>query len=711
VGYGNDPNGQLAVRWTIDPTEPNDTGTMYNMGDLPGGQVKSQARGVSSDGSVIVGEAYTAENEVAFIWKDADDWDDGDPNEMRNLEDVLVNEYGLIEAGDWNFMRAEAVSDDGKIITGYGRDPVGYYATWVVRLNYTPEVVDDHYPLYCDTTLSVAAPGVLENDTDGDSDTLTATKLTDPDPNYGTLAWDPNGNGAFGFTPDPDNLGSVTFDYQASDGYEDCNATVTVTITGSSIRSWSQTDKVTAEPNASSSDEFGSAVAIDSTRAVFGAPFDDDGSTNSGSAFIFDCDANDVWSRSAMLRASDAGAEDRFGYSVSVNGDTAFVGAIYDDDEGTNKGAVYVFEYDDGNSVWEQSQKLTESTATQLGYSVCGDGQRLIAGTSGGKAYIYEPNETTGNWDLQETLSSAAGGFGRSVSISGDAAAVGAPLYIGSFGKAFVYEPNETTGNWDKTAELIDYEGGEDEYFGTSVSISNDVLAVGSPGAYVLNPAGAVLVYEPNETTGNWEKQDKLIASDNYPYDELGCSVSIDGDTIIAGAENESASSNYYGAAYFFRYKYVSGDPNYPKWVQEKKVRASDKADGDKFGAAVAISANRAVVGAPQEDPNSISNAGSGYIFYGNRAPLAADRSGNADNDSTLSDQVKGYDLDGDTLIFTKLTDPDPNHGTLTLFDPNDGSYTFDPNDSYTGDVTFTFDCNDSDLGSNTGTVTITVSD
>jgi VCBS repeat-containing protein len=94
-------------------------------------------------------------------------------------------------------------------------------------VNDAPVAVDDGYNATEDTTLSIAAPGFLANDTDIDSATLTAVKVTDP--THGTLTL--NGDGSFSYTPNADWYGSDSFTYKANDGALDSNiATVTVTV-------------------------------------------------------------------------------------------------------------------------------------------------------------------------------------------------------------------------------------------------------------------------------------------------------------------------------------------------------------------------------------------------------------------------------------------------------------------------------------------------
>ena len=89
-------------------------------------------------------------------------------------------------------------------------------------------------------------------------------------------------------------------------------------------------------------DYFGRSVAVDGDTAVIGAYMDDDNGTNFGSAYVFTRNGG-TWTQQVKLTASDGAAEDYFGYSVAVNGDTAVIGAAYDDDNITNSGSAYVF--------------------------------------------------------------------------------------------------------------------------------------------------------------------------------------------------------------------------------------------------------------------------------------------------------------------------------------------------------------------------------
>jgi len=201
---------------------------------------------------------------------------------------------------------------------------------------------------------------------------------------------------------------------------------------------WTQAAKLHASDPAAT-DQFGGSVALDGDTAMIGAHVDDDNAlTDSGSIYVFTRTAG-VWAQSTKLHASDPAAGDYFGVSVAINGDTAMIGASADDDNALNaSGSVYVFTRTAG--VWTQSTKLHASDPAAddyFGVSVSIDGDTAMIGassdddnavTDSGSVYIFM--QTAGSWTQSTKLyasdPAAADQFGRSIAISGDTAFVGA---------------------------------------------------------------------------------------------------------------------------------------------------------------------------------------------------------------------------------------------------------------------------------------------
>jgi VCBS repeat-containing protein len=114
-------------------------------------------------------------------------------------------------------------ASDGTLVSGAATVTIN-----VGAVNDPPVAVNDSYTTAEDTALTVLVPGVLTNDTDPETSTLTATLFTGP--SNGTLSL--NANGSFNYTPNANFNGTDSFTYKASDGsLFSSPATVTITVT------------------------------------------------------------------------------------------------------------------------------------------------------------------------------------------------------------------------------------------------------------------------------------------------------------------------------------------------------------------------------------------------------------------------------------------------------------------------------------------------
>jgi len=382
------------------------------------------------------------------------------------------------------------------------------------------------------------------------------------------------------------------------------------------------------------------SVSISGDRAIVGAFANDDAcpsdiNCNSGSAYIFERDSGGSWSEVSKLLASDAADGDNFGFSVSISGDRAIVGAFNNDDLGGRSGSAYIFERDLSGS-WSEVTKLLASDggdAEQFGDSVSISGDRAIVGarfadgviTRAGSAYIFE-RDSGGSWSEVAKLSASDGQifalFGISVSISDDRAIVGARQHkdvLGQvIGSAYIFE-RDLSGSWSEVSKLLASDAAAGDIFGDSVSISDDRAIV---GAFGNDDAGAIsgsaYIFE-RDSGGSWSEVSKLLASDAAAGDQFGFSVSISGDRAIVGADRVSnAGEVTAGAAYIFERD--SGG----SWSEVAKLLASDAAAGDHFGFSVSISGDTAIVGARGDDDAGFES-GSAYVFGPSSIPVDID--------------------------------------------------------------------------------------
>ncbi|NEO97557.1 MAG: hypothetical protein F6K58_02360 [Symploca sp. SIO2E9] len=377
-----------------------------------------------------------------------------------------------------------------------------------------------------------------------------------------------------------------------------------------------QTQKIQASDK-EASDYFGYSVAISGEWAIVGAYKEDTGGQNAGAAYIFHYQ-NGQWEETQKLLASDKEADDFFGRSVAISGEWAIVGAYEEDTGGQNAGAAYIFHYQNGQ--WEETQKLlaSDNEADDLfGSSVAISGEWAIVGAyeedtggqNAGAAYIF--HYQNGQWEeTQKLLASdkeTNDNFGYSVAISGDRAIVGAFVEdTGGQNAGAAYIFHYQNGQWEETQKLLASDNKASDYFGYSVAISGDRAIVGAfaEGTGVAGGGAAYIFHYQN---GQWEETQKLLASDKEGYDLFGSSVAISGEWAIVGADQEDTGGQNAGAAYIFHYQ--NG-----QWEETQKLLASDKEGYDLFGYSVAISGDRAIVGAYEEDTGG-QNAGAAYIF------------------------------------------------------------------------------------------------
>ncbi|MEW6072022.1 MAG: hypothetical protein AB1726_05405 [Planctomycetota bacterium] len=328
---------------------------------------------------------------------------------------------------------------------------------------------------------------------------------------------------------------------------------------------WHEQAKLVAA-DGSSGDQFGWSVALSLDTAVVGAHLDLIGGVQKGSAYVF-VRSGSTWSQQAQLVAGDGAAEDYFGVAVSVSGDAAVIGAYGDDVGGTNQGSAYVFRR--AGSVWGQETKFLATFGAAYDYfgrSVSIVGNRAVVGADGeddsapgsGAAYVFE--RAFGVWGQVKMLKPAYPGyyarFGKSVSLSpaGGTIAIGEPYSdIGErdAGQAYVFTGSGTA--WTQVATLRPADPGVGFNFGEAVHAEDARIAVGVPGDDQAGTgAGAVHLFSP--VGGPWVLEEEVTAASPVAGDQLGRSVALAGDALLAGAPRRDTAGADAGSAIVFRY-------------------------------------------------------------------------------------------------------------------------------------------------------------
>ncbi|MBI4578417.1 MAG: Ig-like domain repeat protein, partial [Planctomycetes bacterium] len=399
-----------------------------------------------------------------------------------------------------------------------------------------------------------------------------------------------------------------------------------------------------------------------------------------GAAYVFARNQGgaDNWGQVKKLIATDGASGDKFGSSVSIDGDAIVVGA---QEKSSGQGAAYVFTRNQGGvDNWGQVKKLTASDGASgdgFGVSAAIDGDTIVVGASRksaftGAAYVFARNQGgSDQWaEVQTLIRSDAGNyeyFGNSVAIDGDTIVVGA--YNDDVGsnddQGSAYTFVRQGDSWRPSAQVAASDGAADDYFGNSVAVDGDTLVVGAKEK--SNGRGAAYVFARNQGgADNWGQVKKLTASDGAGGDYFGTSVAIDGDTIVVGANNIDA-------AYVFARNRGGSD----QWGEVKKITTSDGASVQYFGTSVAVEGDTIAVGAERKS----SNRGAAYLYVpalGTTTTLAA-----SPNPSTYGqpvtftatvtstdgtpDGVVAFRIDGSTVATATLSSGTATYVTSTL--------------------------------------------
>lgn len=320
-----------------------------------------------------------------------------------------------------------------------------------------------------------------------------------------------------------------------------------------------------------------------------------------------------IWAQvNAAVKAGDPDASDGFGFSISSAGDTAVVGAPFDDSGATDAGAIYVFTMNSQGN-WSQRVKMDSvSAGANFGWSVgisklpAGD-YRIVAGAPEDSSGAGSASWFRGQGDtwIGEADFAGAGRFGYSVAVSGDHVVVGAPGEATSDGVARVYEPDprRTPIAWGEAALFAGMAGSAGQ-LGTGVGIDGDIVAMGQPFFDVGATDDGRVGIAQRDPTGAWVGVGLVTASDRMANAQYGYYVAVKGLDVIVGAPGHNAAA---GAAYI-----VTGFAG--TWAQAARLHTLagvTLAAGDRFGHGLSIMGNSATVGSPF----ATSNAGLGFLF------------------------------------------------------------------------------------------------
>ena len=215
-------------------------------------------------------------------------------------------------------------------------------------------------------------------------------------------------------------------------------------------------------------------------------------------------------------------------------------------------------------------------------------------------------------WDGLNTVSNVSNptgnaGYSAVMSLDGDYAVAGARQAGGSGqGKAYILKRNN--GVWTEEQEITGSAVTQNSFYGKSVDIKGDFAIV---GAHVHETdqygEGIVYIWERN-SSGNWNEVAELLASDRANRDYFGSAVAIDGDVALIGAYGQDDFGSSSGAVYAFE-RDGSG-----VWSEVQKFSSNDCTAGDLFGDGILMNGDTAIIAAKAADV-IVQNEGAAYVF------------------------------------------------------------------------------------------------
>ncbi|WP_223788109.1 FG-GAP repeat protein [Marinicella meishanensis] len=396
-------------------------------------------------------------------------------------------------------------------------------------------------------------------------------------------------------------------------------------------------------------DQFGVSVDIDGDWAVIGVFADDDQGQDAGAVYVYQKTAAlfqvPQWFPKVKLVASDGDAGDQFGRSVAIHNQRIVVGAYLDDvpGEGTDAGSVYVFE--NLNGQWTETQKLTSGeglagAGDRFGFALDLDGNSMMVGAyrddenglDAGAVYAHQWTGT--EYQFIEKIIANDGqpgdGFGYALSLSGNQALIGAYLADDitiDAGAAYVYEwfvP--PIGAWIETDKLLPYGVfvNQGDVFGAAVSLEQNMAVIGAPkhedAPFADDDRGAVFVYR-QDAMGDWLPLQKIFPTEQPAGAQFGRSLDLSENGLLVGAwlQDVLTSSAQIlaeaGSAHHYRWDQTGGVLAMGAWELSASLQAQFPGFQDAFGHAVALAGDQLLVGEYRADILAEDNRGRVWVF------------------------------------------------------------------------------------------------
>ncbi|MBY0313798.1 MAG: FG-GAP repeat protein [Phycisphaerales bacterium] len=365
---------------------------------------------------------------------------------------------------------------------------------------------------------------------------------------------------------------------------------------------------------------FGEAVALDGSRAIVSGRVPPDIAI--GAAWIFDVAQGQSTGVPEIIVANpaDAGSGDRFGSPISIHGNVLVVGSLGDDiGANVNQGSAYVYERAAPDQPWVQVAKLLAfdgGANHEFGNSVIAQDDTIIVGArqenaQRGAAYVFRKDQS-GSWVNTQKLTCAAldtrnpnDYFGHDMAIDGNTLAISAFSDDVGGGAVYVFVRG-SSGSWNASAKLQAFDE-EVDNLGYSIGLRGDTIVAGAPlSDRGVVDRGAVVVF--TRSNGVWTQRVRITPPETTGGAYFGESVDLSGDTLVVGAYAQVNGGIRPGATYVFT---GSG----ATWTQQARLDPPDGGDNDQFGFGLVLRGDLLAVSSVTANVENLVDAGATYIY------------------------------------------------------------------------------------------------
>jgi choice-of-anchor B domain-containing protein len=337
---------------------------------------------------------------------------------------------------------------------------------------------------------------------------------------------------------------------------------------------------------------YASAVATSGREVLIGEPLNQ---YSPGLVYVY-ARVGGAWREGARLSASDGQPLDRFGRSLSLDGDRVLIGATSID---SSRGAAYLFERGAGGT-WRQVQKLVPAGALagdSWGRHVLLQGDMALLGSWGAKesrgAISLWRRGADGTWSEAGLITAGDGApndfFATSMAVDRDLLLVGAAQKDSARGAVYVFR-RDPSGGYKEEAKITRPGTLRNTRFGSAVAFHHGQALIGMPG--LDQNMGAVYVYGFDPAGNRWADRMRLAAFDGTPGAQFGSTVVVTPGEIWVGAPNADRMGRIY--------RFTQGPDSV--YSGAAKLGHAEAARGDGFGGAIAMAGDLAIVGSPGDD-------------------------------------------------------------------------------------------------------------